>query len=127
MLQLNETTMSLRRINDIAVVRPHGDLDLAREGLLTKTLHSLLAAQINKVVVDLAEVNHINYQLLGRLAHLILLFRNQQGDVRFVGVTAYLKNIFIVAAPDMELLSYRTLGEAALSFEDRFESNQVMN
>ena len=127
MLQLNETTMSLRRMNDIAVVCPHGDLDLAREGLLTKTLHSLLSAQVNKVIVDLAEVNHINYQLLGRLARLIPLFRNQRGDVRFVGITAYLKNIFLVAAPDIELLSYRSLGEAALSFEDRFEPGQVMN
>lgn len=127
MLQLNETTMSLRRLNDIAVVRPHGDLDLAREGLLTKTLHSLLTSQISKVIVDLAEVNHINYQLLGRLARIIPLFRNQQGDMRFVGVTAYLKNIFIVAAPDIELLSYQSLGEAVLSFEDRFEPSQVMN
>lgn len=127
MLQLNETTMSLRRINDIAIVRPHGDLDLAREGLLTKTLHSLLTAQVSKVIVDLAEVNHINYQLLGRLARLVPLFRNLQGDVRFVGMTPYLKNIFIVAAPDIELQSYRTLGEAALSFEDRSEPGQVMN
>jgi anti-anti-sigma regulatory factor len=82
---------------------------------------------VNKVIVDLAEVNHINYQLLGRLARLVPLFRNQRGDVRFVGVTPYLQNIFVVAAPDIDLQSYQSLGEAALSFEDRSEAGQVMN
>ena len=127
MLQLNVTTMSLERVKDIAVIQPHGDLDLAKEGLLTKTLHSLLDEQVNKVVIDLSDVGHVNYQLLFRLGQVVSLFRNRYGDVRFVGMSPYLQKIFIVAVSDLSLKRFDSLGEAVLSFDDWPRQGQALH
>jgi len=118
MLQLNDTTMSLERVEDIVVIRPHGDLDLAKEDLLTQTLHSLLTAQHHKVIIDLIDVNHINYQLLGRLGEVVPLFREFGGDVCFVGASAYLRKIFLVTAAEVHWLQFASLSTAVLNFSE---------
>ena len=119
--------MSLNCVNDVAIIRPHGDLDLAKEGLLTRTLHSLLNAQAYKVILDLSEVQHVNSQVLERLARTIAVFRNHYGDVRFVGMTPYLQKIFIVAISELQLRQFRVMGEALLSFDDGPWYDAVMN
>lgn len=78
----------------VVVFRLNGDVDnLDVEALLKQFNHLLLENQ-NKVILDLKKVNHISLGGIAHLADRSLRFQNFGGEIKLIGLSPYVANLF---------------------------------
>lgn len=125
-MQVNHN-IQMKQIDDVAVIKPHGDLERYLEARLSQLLSSLIDANSYKVIVDLSEVEHVHYDLLRRLTRTVALFQGLNGNLFFASATPYVKRIFQAVACDLGHQVFNSIGEALLSFDRGPLSNQALH
>ncbi len=121
------SNIHIKRIDDVAIIKPQGDLERYLETNLSKLLSSLINSNSFKVILDLSEVNHIHYDLLKRLTQTVALFQGLEGDLLFASATPYVRKIFQAVACDVGRHIFNSIGEALLSFDRPTFSSQALH
>ncbi|MFA4909927.1 MAG: STAS domain-containing protein [Desulfobacteria bacterium] len=108
--------LTQRYINDILIIDFNGDVDIEKMEAIKNIISSLMDKDRHKVVLDLKNTKHINYLTIDILVERLQRLRQYRGDLKLVGVSDYLRNIFKVAGADNEFNSYDSVENAVKSF-----------
>ena len=100
---------------DVAVLRCEGEMGQMELAHLGEELFRLGHRGVNRVVVDLAGVDHVDYRGLKAVAARARLLKQAGGGIRLAGLTPYLAAIFRAAGVEEEFEMYRTAEEAKLA------------
>ena len=101
---------------NVAVLRCEGEMGQMELAHLGEELFRLAHRGVNRVVVDLAGVDHVDYRGLKAMASRARLLRGAGGGIKLAGLTPYLAAIFRAAGVEDEFEMYRTAEEAKLAF-----------
>ncbi|HEY3447325.1 MAG TPA: STAS domain-containing protein [Myxococcales bacterium] len=101
---------------DVAVLRCEGEMGQMELAHLGEELFRLAHRGINRVVIDLAGVDHVDYRGLKPVASRARLLRTAGGGIKLAGPTPYVAAIFRAAGVEDEFEMYRTAEEAKLAF-----------
>ncbi|MGC4122890.1 MAG: STAS domain-containing protein [Myxococcales bacterium] len=83
---------------------------------LGEELFRLAHRGVNRVVVDLSGVDHVDYRGLKAMASRARLLKGAGGGIKLAGLSPYLGAIFRAAGVEEEFEMYRTAEEAKLAF-----------
>ncbi|MBU1299687.1 MAG: STAS domain-containing protein [Bacteroidetes bacterium] len=84
-------------VEDVAILIFLGDL--VGEPETTKVrdkVYSLIAEDINKVIIDLGDVAYVNSAGLGCLISVLTSLRNANGDLKLARIGKKVKSIFVI-------------------------------
>lgn len=108
--------LTQRYINDILIIDVNGDIDIQKMEEIKNIISSLIDKDKHKIVLGLKNTKHINYLTIDILAERLQRLRQYHGDLKLVGVSDYLRNIFKVAGADNQFNSYDSVENAVKSF-----------
>jgi len=112
-------TWQIEQFQDVAVIRPKGDLGRQHEATLAELFSTLLNRNRHKVVLNFSDVDHVHYSVLAKLNHTRRLFQQCNGDLFFAEATPYLKKIFQVVEIDVWERVFDSMHEALFYFADQ--------
>lgn len=102
--------------SDVMILYPKGSLDSLTAAELEKTLNSLIAKKINRIIVNLSQINYISSAGWGIFTSIIKQVRSSNGDLKLSGITKDIQDIAeLLGIPDL-IPTYRTDQEAVQSF-----------
>lgn len=78
----------------VAVVAPHGDLDMATVDEVKRTLAGLIDGGQSRVIMDLGEVGYIDSSGMGAMVAAMKRARAAGGDVRLCALQDDVRGIF---------------------------------
>lgn len=107
---------NISKAHDISILHLYGEISLLEMELIQNTLQSFKKTKHNKVLLDLAEVDHIHFKVVKKLASEAMAFRQENGDLKLVSPNDNTKLILKFTGADHHLKDYATVGEAILSF-----------
>ncbi len=110
-------------IQDISVIDISGDIDFREMIRIKDVISSLIEREQTKVVLNLKAVDHINYLSIGVLLERMRILRTLNGDLKLVGMSYYLRKIFMVVGMDQFFEEYTSLEEAIESFAEDWEGS----
>jgi anti-sigma B factor antagonist len=107
-------------VEDVAVLTFSGDL--VGEPETTKVrekIYSLIAEDINNVVIDMGDVAYVNSSGLGSLISALTSLRNAKGDLKLARVGKKVKSIFVVTQLVKVFDTYETVDRALAGFRKK--------
>lgn len=107
----------LAQSSDVSVIRLTGELGQREGGQLLRRIHHLLEREWVKIVLDLGEVEHINYTLLPQLLHVAVFSQLSNGGIKLANVSPYHRRLLELAGVHDGLETYDSIAEAILSFD----------
>lgn len=108
--------MEISRVHDISVLHLFGEVSLAEINHIEKVIRSLKESQYHKIILDMANVDHIHYLIAETLISQAQSLREKQGDLKIASIGAYAKEIFRFTGADQYFENYATISDAILSF-----------
>ena len=117
----------ISKLHDVSILHLYGEVSLLEMEMMEKIFASLHRHRHTKVLVDLAEVEHLHYRVFRQWIEAAEKFRSTQGDLKLAnaGETATLLLKFTGA--DQYLADYSSLSDAILSFLGSPQSASVEN
>jgi anti-sigma B factor antagonist len=86
-----------RNVDNVAVVKVHGDIVLHGSGpVLADQIRALLEQNRRRIVLDLADVRYVDSGGLGELVELFSAAKNRGGSVKLLGVTKRLNDLLVI-------------------------------
>lgn len=107
-------------IEDVAVLTFLGDL--VGEPETTKVrekIYSLIAEDINKVIIDMGDVAYVNSSGLGCLISGLTSLRNAGGDLKLADVGKKVKSIFVITQLVKVFDTHETVDRALAGFRKK--------
>lgn len=108
--------MEVSRVHDISVLHLFGEVSFLEIDQIERVLSSLKRSRNHKVILDMANVDHIHYVVAKRLVSNAIQLRAESGDLKLVSLNPDTKNIFRFTGADQHLEDYATISEGILSF-----------
>lgn len=112
-------TIKEKMHGDVAVVELKGKL---MGGPETQEVHDkikeLIAADTNKVVIDLSKVKWMNSSGLGALMGSMTSLRNAKGDLKLANVTEKVQSLFMITKLITIFETYESVDKAVESFAE---------
>lgn len=93
-----------------------GELGLRELTQVGEELHRLMLQARRQVVIDFAEVGHLDYRGVKPLVARTELFRRAGGDIKLSGLSPYLRAIFRAAGAHDTFELYRSFHDAKSAF-----------
>jgi len=106
----------ITRANDISILHLYGELSLMEMELIEKTLHSLRKHRHMKVLIDMAGVDHVHFEVTKRLASEAQRMRREKGEIKLAGTTEANRQVFQFTGADQYMDDYSSVADALLSF-----------
>jgi anti-anti-sigma factor len=104
----------VRQFSDVSVVDTNGELSRNNIHDFEIVLESLVQAERHNVVLNFADLKHLDYRLVQRLADRIIQFQCDGGDLKMANASGYVRSI--IALMGLEEEFYTSLEDALLSF-----------
>ncbi len=104
----------INHINDISVINVGGELSRYNIRSLEEVFSSLLERGQLSVILNFGNLNHIDYQLVRRLADHIVYFQCEGGDIKIAGASSYVQQILQVMGFEEEI--FVSVEDALMSF-----------
>ena len=87
-----------RIVNNVAVVRVHGDIVLNTSGPdLADKVRSLLEQERRAIVLDMADVRYVDSVGIGELVASFTAAQHRGGAIKLFGVTRRLNDLLVIA------------------------------
>jgi anti-anti-sigma factor len=109
------------QFSDVSVVGMDGELSRRNVHVFDGVLSSLASCDIHNVVLNMSELDHLDYSLVKRLADRIVEFQCDGGDIRMASASGYIRSI--MQAMGLEEEVYTSVEEALLSFVGESDSD----
>lgn len=106
------------QVEDISIFHPQGELDTVEGGDLLEKIRQFLRCDWSKIVLDLTEVSHIHYRVLGDLRRLAAASSVRDGGIKLANLTPYNREILRVMGVERSFETYNSVAEAIMSFQD---------
>lgn len=104
----------VNNIHGISVVGLQGDLSRRNIHTLEEVLNSLSQYEQHNIVLNFKELEHLDYQLVQRIADKIIEFQCDGGDLKMAAVSSYVRNILEAMGLEEEI--YSSVEDALLAF-----------
>src|SRR3989338_329076 len=104
------------KVQDISVLHLYGEISLLEVEYIREVFHSLKNCDHRKIVLDLANVDHVHFRAVQHWAHEAKLLQGIEGDLCLVKPSRETKNMMQFTGADQYLRDYETLADAILSF-----------
>jgi anti-sigma B factor antagonist len=109
-----------RNVDNIAVVKVHGDIVLNGPGpMLADRIRALLDQNRRRILLDLADVRYVDSGGLGELVESFSAARNRGGSVKLLGVTKRLSDLLVITKLLNVFECFDTQDDAIDSFGSR--------
>lgn len=108
--------MKLREISGIKVIEIKTDLSSYAASDLRKVLEGLLVEKVDRVVVNLSEVSHINSTAVGALVGVAKRLRQSGGDLKICALADNLTRTFNLIGASSVLEIYESENSALAAF-----------
>lgn len=109
----------------VALLALRGWIDLSAERRIEQTLDDLGSRGVAQLLVDCAQLRHIDYRLAPRLIEALARFDARAGAVVVCGLSRYLRDLFRLAGGEPRLRCWPSvddlLGPVALAPQPGFE------
>lgn len=105
-----------KTVDDIRVIKVCGELDALVAPKLKERIAKQIELDVNKFVIDFADLVHINSLVMGILRGKLRVVRDLGGDIKLVGLNDHIKTIFEMIGLDELFDIYATEEEAIASF-----------
>ena len=97
----------------VSMIEVSGEIDRGLMRELCALIGSLVDENRTRVLLDFSRVEHLHYQGIALLAERAKQLRSLGGDLRIVGMSAYVRNIF--RAVDAEWISQSRVPQAGIA------------
>lgn len=104
----------VHHVHGISVVGLQGDLSRRNIHVLEEVLGSLARCSQRNIVLNFADLRHLDYKLVQRIAEKIIEFQCDGGDLKMAAANRYIRKILEAMGLDEEV--YASVEEALLSF-----------
>jgi anti-anti-sigma factor len=101
-------------IHNISVVNVAGDLSRHNMRFLEEVFNSFLDRGQIDVILNFADLKHIDYQLIRRLADHIVFFQCEGGDIKIASASPYIRQILEVMGLEADI--FPSVEDALMSF-----------
>ena len=99
---MSEESSSLRQSGDVKIVDVNDYLGSYAAAELRETLAALVNQDVQKIIVNLSRVEHINSAAIGALVGTAKQLRLKDGDVKIYGMTENIRRTFdLIGASDI--------------------------
>ena len=109
--------LELQQFSHVSVVGLQGELSRRNVHVLDDALSSLAKCDQRNVVLNMADLKHLDYRLVERIAERIIEFQCDGGDLKMAAASGYIRSI--LQAMGLDEVIYPSLEEALLSFVGR--------
>ncbi len=106
----------ITRADDISILHLYGEISLLEMEMLEKTLRSFKKRNFRKILLDLAGVDHMHFEVARRLADQANKLRAENGGLKIACSNEETKAVIRFTGADQFLEDYSTVSEAILSF-----------
>jgi anti-sigma B factor antagonist len=104
--------ISIDKVDNATVMRPIGDIDLARSPSLRRHLAVVLAQRPQRLVVDLSAVPYMDSSGVATLVEAMRLARDHRATLVLAALQSRVRSIFEIARLDMVFRIVGTVDEA---------------
>lgn len=104
------------RANDISILHLYGEISLMEMDMVEKTLNSLRKHQHLKVLIDMAGVDHLHFEVTKRLAREAQRMRDENGELKIANTNPSNRELFRFTGADQFMEDYSSVADALLSF-----------
>ena len=108
--------MTLRENADIKIIDVKTDLSSYAATDLRKVLENLLKEKVNRVIVNLSDVGHINSTAVGTLVGIAKRLRQNDGDLKLCNLTSTLTRTFNLIGASSVVEIYESEKSAIAAF-----------
>ena len=108
--------MEITKIHDISVLHFFGEVTFLEIDRIERVLESLKNTNHNKVILNLADADHVHYQVIKKLADEASKMRSINGDIKIVSANQETKEVMRFVGADQYLDDYANISECILSF-----------
>ncbi|MDH3974732.1 MAG: STAS domain-containing protein [Deltaproteobacteria bacterium] len=108
--------IKVSNLDNIFTLHISGDIDHLEMVNIRNTIADLIKDGHLNVIVSMNEVEHINYLSIGVLVERLKRLRICGGDLKLVGMSRYIRNIFTVVGADEFFESFESMEDALSSF-----------
>lgn len=115
------------KVNDISILHLYGDLALLEVELIEKTIQSFKKCNHYKILLDMAEVDYLHFQVAQKLVREANDLRLKEGDLKLAQSNEQTREILKFTGADQSLEDYSSVSEAILSFlKDARDPNLII-
>ena len=105
-----DIVINVESVEGATVMRPMGDVDLARSPALRRHLATVIGQRPQRLVVDLSEVPYMDSSGVATLVEAMRLARDARTQLVLAGLQSRVRSIFEIARLDMV---FRIVGTVA--------------
>ena len=106
----------ISKANDIAILHLYGEISLLEMQKVQELIYSLKKHNHNKILIDLANVDHLHFEAVKRWAMEAMELREKNGDLKIVFPNDQARKMMTFTGADQYLKDYSNVAEALLSF-----------
>ncbi len=106
------------QVDDVSIFNPSGELDHVDGRALLEKIRRSLSSDWRKIVIDLSQVEHIHYGILGQLWGLAEATAGSAGGIKLANVNSHNRQILILTGMDRRFETYDSVADAVLSFQN---------
>lgn len=96
----SELPIDIQTRDGATIVRPSGDIDLARSPQLRSTLAEIIASGPTRLILDLAEVPYMDSSGVATLVEALQLCRGRSAELVLAGLQERVRSVFEIAKLD---------------------------
>lgn len=115
MASADEVPVEFEQQGDAVVLRPSGEIDLARSPSLRTTISRAQTDKPRRLIFDLTEVPYMDSSGVATLVEAMQVARRYHGSVILCGLHERVRSIFEIARLDMVFKIVDSLDEALLA------------
>lgn len=106
----------ISKVDDISVLHLYGEVSLLEMEIIQKLIASLKKNNHTKILIDLAQVDHVHFQAVQRWAEAALALQAEEGDLKIAGANTETQQVLKFVGADQHLKDYASIADAILSF-----------
>lgn len=104
--------------SEVSVIRLHENLTGDQVFRFENSMKELVKAGSNQFVLDMSEVDYISSRGVGVIAYALGKCRKEGGDIKLVGLSAFVKKLFTIIKLDKIFEEFPDVDEAIKGFEE---------
>ena len=113
---MSDESITTRDNSDVKIVDVNEDLGSYEAADLRKALEELVSQKVQKIVVNLSHVQHINSTAVGALVGVAKRLRQRKGDLKVYGLAENIKRTFDLIGASSVLEIYDSESSALAGF-----------